>query len=157
MWYRPIQSVASTSSLMSQEMTRWLWPRVSWYVDAVSDERLSDVTRSVSLLARWSPTPDASDWFPDDIAEEDAEVEDLAPCTDRLRRLSGPMVYGRECGVRRRTASRCSRALPLVDDEDDGGAAEVEAVAAIAMVTPEEEEEKEGGQRRGGEEGSWGW
>lgn len=52
MWYSPIQSVASTSSLMSQEMTRWLWPRVSWYVEAVSDERLSDVTRSVSLLAR---------------------------------------------------------------------------------------------------------
>lgn len=158
MWYRPIQSVASTSSLMSQEMTRWLWPRVSWYVDAVSDERLSDVTRSVSLLARWSPTPAASGWLPDDIANdivvEDAEVEaPTAPCTVRLRRLSGPIVYGRVCGVRRRTASRCSRALPLVDEEEE----EEAAVAANAMVTAGEEAEKEGGKKRGGEEESWGW
>lgn len=143
---------------MSQEMTRWLWPRVSWYVDAVSEERLSDVTRSVSLLARWSPTPAASGWFPDVIAEEDAEVEvPTAPCADRLRRLSGPIVYGRVCEVRRRTASRCSRALPFVDDEDDGDEEEEEAVAAIAMFTAEEEAEKEGGKKRGGEEESWGW
>lgn len=79
---------------MSQEMTRWLWPRVSSCVEAVSDERLSDVTRSVSLLARWRPTPAISGWFPDDIVEEeDAEVEaPSGPCTDRLRRLSGPIV-----------------------------------------------------------------
>lgn len=145
MWYRPIQSVASTSSLMSQEMTRWLWPRVSWYIDAVSDERLSDVIRSVSLLARWSPIPVASGWSPDDIPAEDPEVEaPTGPCTDRLRRLSGPIVYGRVCGVRRRTASRCSRALPLVDDGDEE---EEAAVAAIAMVTVEEEEEKGGGKK----------
>lgn len=71
MWYRPIQSVASTSSLMSQEITRWLWPRVSWYEDAASEERLSDVTRSVSLLARWSPTPAVSCWLPDDVVGEE--------------------------------------------------------------------------------------
>lgn len=75
------------------------------------------------------------------------------PCTDRLRRLSGPIVYGRPCGVRRRTASRCSRALPFADDEGDEG--EEEAVAADAMVTVEVE--KGGGWKRGGEEGSWGW
>lgn len=34
--------------------------------------------------------------------------------------------------MRRRTASRCSLALPLGDDEDDE-----EAVAAVAMVTIE--------------------
>lgn len=75
MWYRPIQSVASTSSLMSQKMTRWPWPSVSWCVDAVSEERLSDVTRSVSLLARWRPTPAASGCSPDDIVAEDMESE----------------------------------------------------------------------------------
>lgn len=132
-----------------------MWPRVSWYVDAVSDERLSDVTRSVSLLARWRPTPAVSGWFPDVIAEEDAEAEPpTAPCADRLRRLSGPIVYGRVCGVRRRTASRCSRALPLVDDEDEE---EEAAVAANAMVTAGEEAEKEGDEKRGGEEERWGW
>ena len=80
---------------MSQEMTRWLCPRVSWYVDAVSDERLSDVTRSVSLLALWSPiAAAASGWTPDE--EDEAEGDPpTSPCTDRLRRLSGPMVYGR--------------------------------------------------------------
>ena len=147
MWYRPIQSVASTSSLMSQEITMWVWPRVSWYVDAVSDERLSDVTRSVSLLARWSPTVGVSDWLPGEISEgeEDADSS-TAPVEDRPWRLSGPMVYGRVCGVRRRTASRCSRALLLPGDEGGG---EEEAVAAIAMAPSEEWPEK------GGED--WWW
>lgn len=112
----------------------------------MSDERLSDVTRLVSLLARWSPTPAASDWSPDDMAAEDTEVEAWAgPCTDRLRRLSGPIVYGRVCGVRRRTASRCSRALPLAEDDGD----EEEAVGAIAMVTAEGDVEKGGGKQQG--------
>lgn len=91
MWYRPIQSVASTSSLMSQKMTRWPCPSVSWYVDAVRDERLSDVTRSVSLLARWSPTPAASGCSPDDMVDVESEGPTSA-WTDRLRRFSGPMV-----------------------------------------------------------------
>lgn len=90
MWYSPIQSVASTSSLMSQEITRRPCPRTSWYVDAVSEERLSDVTRSVSLLARCSPTPAASGSPPD---VETGEAGEETP--DRLRRFSGPMVYGR--------------------------------------------------------------
>lgn len=42
--------------------------------------------------------------------------------------------------MRRRTASRCSLALPLGDDEDDE---EAVAVAAVAMVTVE------GGEGRG--------
>lgn len=146
---------------MSQEITRWLWPRVSWYVDAASDERLSDVTRSVSLLARCSPIPAVSGWLPGDVVgEEDTEAptSPSVPCTDRLRRLSGPIVYGRVCGVRRRTASRCSRALPpLVDDEDEGDEGEEEAVAAIAMVSVEDEARKGGGKNRGGEEESWWW
>lgn len=122
----------------------------------MSDERLSDVTRSVSLLARWSPTPAVSGWFPGDIVEEDTEAR-TSSCPVRLRRLSGPIVYGRVCGVRRRTASRCSLALPLGDDEDDGDEEEEEAVAAIAMITAEEEAEKGGGEKRGGEEESWWW
>lgn len=147
--------MASTSSLMSQEMTRWLWPRVSWYIDAVSDERLSDVTRSVSLLARWSPITAPSGWTPDEEDEAEGEAP-TSPCTDRLRRLSGPIVYGRVCGLRRRTASRCSRALPLADDEDEGEE-EAVAVAAVAMVTTEAEVLKGGGEKRGGEEESWWW
>ena len=140
MWYRPIQSVASTSSLMSQEMTRWAWPRVSWYVDAVSDERLSDVTRSVSLLARWSPAPAAAaaatagssrldddegdvDVDEEEGGEEEEEEEEEEPCTDRLRRLSGPRVKGRPWGLRRRTASRWSRALPPPPSAGDSEAA----------------------------------
>lgn len=79
---------------------------------------------------------------------------ELPPCTDRLRRLSGPIVYGRVCGVRRRTASRCSRALPLGEGDDEG---EEEAVAAIAIVPAEEEAEKGGGEKRGREEESWWW
>lgn len=120
----------------------------------MSDERLSDVTRFVSLLARWSPTPVASDWSPDGMAAEDTEVEAWAgPCTDRLRRLSGPIVYGRVCGVRRRTASRCSRALPLAEDDGD----EEEAVGAIAMVTAEGEVEKGGAEQQGGMRGQRRW
>lgn len=64
----------------------------------MSDERLSDVTKSVSLLALCSPTA-ASGWFPEHIPEEEEEEEDAepdAPCTARPRRLSGPIVYGRE-------------------------------------------------------------
>lgn len=84
----------------------------------------------------------------------DPEVEGTtAPCAEKLRRLSGPMVYGRACGVRRRTASRCSRALPLGDDEDGGD--EDEAVAAVAMVTGGDG--NRGGEKRGGEEESWWW
>lgn len=89
------------------------------------------------------------------MTEDDAEVEvPTAPCTDRLRRLSGPIVYGRVCEVRRRTASRCSLALPFGDDEDDGEEGEDDAAAAIAMFTADEEAEKEGGEKRGGDEES---
>lgn len=119
----------------------------------MSDERLSDVTRFVSLLARWSPTPVVSDWSPDGMAVEDAEVEaPTGPCTDRLQRFSDPIVYGRVCGVRRRTASRCSRALLPAEDDGD----EEEAVGAIAMVTAEQEVKKGGGKKQGGEEDGWG-
>lgn len=95
------------------------------------DERLSEVTRSVSLLARWSPTSTASG--PDGITEEEEpEVGGpTMPCANMLCRLSGPMVYGRVWEARRRTASRCSRALPLAD----GGEEEDDAVAAVAMAT----------------------
>lgn len=82
-----------------------------------------------------------------------AEAEAPTPCADRLLRLSGPIVYGRECGVRRRTARRCSRALPfgVVEDEAD----EDEAVAAMAMVTVDGKEVvKGGGEKRGGDEDS---
>lgn len=61
-----------------------------------------------------------------------------ASCTSMLRRLSGPMVYGRLWGVRRRTASRCSRALLLADDADEGEE-EDDAVAAVAIATGEDE------------------
>lgn len=77
-------------------MTRWPRPRVSSYVDAVSDERLSDVTRSVSLLARCSPIPALSGCAPDVMEEEEEEEEDVEvltpPWDDRLRRFSGPIV-----------------------------------------------------------------
>ena len=120
----------------------------------MSDERLSEVTRSVSLLARWRPTLTVSDWFPDDMEEdEDPELEPpTAPCTDKLQRLSGPIVYGRMCGVRLRTASRCSLALLFPDDDAEGEDDDAEVVAAIAMV-PAEEEVVE----KGGEEESWWW
>lgn len=60
--------------------------------------------------------------------------------------------------MRRRTASRCSLALPLAVDGDevDGD----EEVAAVAMVTVGEEGEvvNAGGEKRGGEEEScWWW
>lgn len=86
---------------------------------------------------------------------EDADWE--VPCTDRLRRLSGPMVYGREWGFLRRTANRCSRALLPAGDEDDGDGEEEEAAAAIAMVTTGAEAVKGGDEKRGGEEGCWWW
>lgn len=110
-------------------------------------------------MALWSPTA-ASGGFPEHIPEEEEEEEDAeveaeveaVPCTARPRRLSGPIVYGRECGVRRRTARRCSRALLFAVDGD-------EEVAAVAMVTAGEQEEEvnAGGEKRGGEEESWLW
>lgn len=74
-----------------------------------------------------------------------------ASCTEKLQRLSGPIVYGRVCGVRRRTANRCSLALLLGDDEDDG--VEEEVVAVVAMVTAEVV--KGGSEKQGGEVNSW--
>lgn len=72
------------------------WPRVNWYVDAVSEERLSEETRSVSLLARWSPILADSGSPPDDMAEEgdeEPEAEPLTgPCIDNPQRFSGPIV-----------------------------------------------------------------
>lgn len=85
----------------------------------------------------------------------DAEVEASAavPCTDKLRRFSGPIVYGLECGVRRRTASRWSRALPLAEEEDDDGD---DVAAAIAIARAEELGVKTGGgENRGGDDESW--
>lgn len=118
----------------------------------MSDERLSDVTRSVSLLARWSPTPGDSDCSAGMTpAGGDVEVDasPAVPCTDKLRRFSGPIVYGLECGVRRRTASRWSRALPLVDDEGD------DVAAAIAIARAEELGLRMGGgENRGGDDES---
>lgn len=100
MWYSPIQSVASTSSLMSQDMTRF-WPRFSVYssVDAVSEDRLWEVTRSVSLLARGSP-----------IGLLTTEVVSTAapPLSASVRRFSGLRVC-RRLGLRLRGADRCSR------------------------------------------------
>lgn len=125
-------------------------------MDAVSDERLSDVTRSVSLLARWSPTPPGSGWPPGGATGDPEDPEVL--CTDRLRSPSGPMVNGRECGVRRRTASRWSLALPPATDRDEEAvAAETgeDAAAAMAMVTVGAEVVKGGGEKRGGEEEGW--
>lgn len=44
-------------------------------------------------------------------------------------------MYGRVCEVRRRTASRWSRALPFPDDEVDGD--EDEKAAEVAIATEE--------------------
>ena len=101
MWYSPIQSVASTSSLMSQDMTRF-WPRLSVYssVDAVSEDLLWEVTRSVSLLARGSPIGL--------LATETESMEAVPPLSARVRRLSGLRVC-RRLGLRLRGADRCSR------------------------------------------------
>lgn len=101
MWYNPIQSVASTSSLMSQDMTRF-WPRFSVYssVDAVSEDRLSEVTRSVSLLARVSPMGL--------LTTETASTAAAPPLSVRVRRFSGLRVC-RRLGLRLRGADRCSR------------------------------------------------
>lgn len=142
---------------MSHEITRWPWPRVSWYVDAVSDERLSKVTRSVSLLALCSPRPADSSWVPDGTAEDDEAEDPAVTCTDKLLRLSSPTVYGRLCGARRRTASRCSWAL-LLDAEavcSGGDAEEADAVAAAAMPTAGAEE-KAGGEDSCSWKGDWG-
>lgn len=122
----------------------------------MSDERLSDVTKSVSLLALWSPTPGDSDCSAVTTpAGGDLEVEASAavPCTDKLRRFSGPIVYGLECGVRRRTASRWSRALPLADVEDEDGE---DVVAAMASANAEVLGVRMGGgENRGGDDESW--
>lgn len=101
MWYSPIQSVASTSSLMSQDMTRF-WPRFRVYsrVEAVSEDLLWEVTRSVSLLARGSPTGPL-------MIEAVSETE-APPLSARVRRFSGLRVC-RRWGLRRRGADRCSR------------------------------------------------
>lgn len=62
------------------------------------------------------------------------------------------------CEVRRRTASRWSRALPFPDEEADGDEDEKAAEVAIAM---EENMETGGDWRRGGEEAAdwelWCW
>lgn len=119
----------------------------------MSEERLSEVTRSVSLLARWSPIPADSGWAPEEEeADDDEDVEDTdATCTDRLPKLSGPTVYGRLCGVRRLTACRCSRALPLGTADAWSGGDEEEAVAAAAIPVAEAYE------KVGGEESWWRW
>lgn len=100
MWYSPIQSVASTSSLMSQEMTRF-WPRFSVYssVDAVSEDRLWEVTRSVSLLARGRPMG---------LLTTETVSTEAPPLSARVRRFSGLRVC-RRWGLRLRGADRCSR------------------------------------------------
>lgn len=93
MWYSPIQSLGSTSSLMSQKIMRlWACPNVYSYMLAVKLERLSEVTRSVSLLARWR-----------------VMFSGMELWAARLCRFSGLSVY-RIWGFRRRTKSRCSRA-----------------------------------------------
>lgn len=68
-----------------------------------------------------------------------------APCTDRLLRLSGPIVCGRACGVWRCSASRCSRALPLGGDDNDGDEEEDGAVAAAAMANSKVEVKRAAG------------
>lgn len=56
MRYIPIQSPASTSSLMSQlRVMSCDWPMVYWAALTASVERLCDVTRSVSLVERGRP------------------------------------------------------------------------------------------------------
>lgn len=94
MWYSPIQSVASTSSLISQEITRFCpRPMVNSKVDAVSEERPWELTRSVSLLALRSPTPACS----------------APPRSVKLLRFSGLSVW-RTFGLRLRAAdSRVAR------------------------------------------------
>lgn len=88
-------------------------------------------------------------------AGDDPEVEASAvPCTDRLRRFSGPIVYGLECGVRRRTASRWSRALPLAEEEEEEEDDGEEVAAAIAIARVEEGAGTGGGEKRGGDDES---
>lgn len=101
MWYSPIQSVASTSSFISHVMTRF-WPRLSVYskVDAVSEDRLWDVTRSVSLLARGSPIGL--------LTTEMVSTAEAPPLSARVRKFSGLKVW-RRWGLRLRGADRWSR------------------------------------------------
>lgn len=101
MWYNPIQSVASTSSFMSHVMTRF-WPRFSVYskVDAVSEDLLWEVTRSVSLLARGRPMGP--------LTTETVSMAAAPPLSARLRRFSGLRVC-RRWGLRLRGADRWSR------------------------------------------------
>lgn len=101
MWYSPIQSVASTSSLISHDMTRF-WPRFSVYsrVEAVSEDRLSEVTRSVSLFARVSPMGP--------LTTEMVSTAVAPPLSVRVRRFSGLRVC-RRLGLRLLGADRCSR------------------------------------------------
>lgn len=63
---------------------------------AVKLERLSEVTRSVSLLARCK-----------------FMFSGMAPCDARLWRFSGLRVY-RKWGLRLRTKWRCSRAVLVI-------------------------------------------
>lgn len=101
MWYSPIQSVASTSSLMSQDMTRfWPWFSVYSRVDAVSDDRLCEVTRSVSLLARGSPIGL--------LTTDTASMAAAPPLSARDRRFSGLRVC-RRLGLRLLGIDKCSR------------------------------------------------
>lgn len=101
MWYNPIQSVASTSSFMSHVMTRF-WPRFSVYskVDAVSEDLLWEVTRSVSLLARGRPMGL--------LTTETVSMAAPPPLSARVRRFSGLRVC-RRWGLRLRGADRWSR------------------------------------------------
>lgn len=101
MWYNPIQSVASTSSFMSHVMTRF-WPRFSVYskVDAVSEDLLWEVTRSVSLLARGRPMGL--------LTTETVSMAAAPPLSARVRRFSGLRVC-RRWGLRLRGADRWSR------------------------------------------------
>ena len=81
-------------------MTRF-WPRFSVYsrVDAVSEERLWEVTRSVSLLARGSPIG---------LLITETVSTAAPPLSARVRRLSGLRVC-RRWGLRLLGAARCSR------------------------------------------------
>lgn len=69
---------------MSQDMTRF-WPRFSVYsrVDAVNEDRLWDVTRSVSLFARGSPMG---------LLTTDTVSTAAPPLSARVRRFSGLRV-----------------------------------------------------------------
>lgn len=86
---------------MSHDMTRF-WPRfsVNSRVDAVSEDRLWEVTRSVSLLARVSPMGP--------LTTETVSTAAAPPLSARVRKFSGLRVC-RRLGLRLRGADRCSR------------------------------------------------